>query len=202
MKKDPARSDVKSVFAGLRPLIRPSENKSTASISRDHYLTVSNSGLVTITGGKWTTYRKMGEDTVDKAAAFAGLKEKLSITSSLKVHGWMNDVDKADPLYFYGSDIAAVKNLVEDDPALGEKLSDVLPHIKAEVVWHVRNEFARTVEDVLARRTRCLLLDAKASIVMASEVARIMAKELNKPTEWEKEQVEEYTKLANEYLIN
>jgi glycerol-3-phosphate dehydrogenase len=202
MKKDPARSDVKSVFAGLRPLIRQSENKSTASISRDHYLTVSNSGLVTITGGKWTTYRKMGEDTVDKAAEVAGLEEKSSITASLKIHGWKKDVDKADPLYFYGSDMQAIKKLVKDDSSLGEKLSDVLPHIKAEVVWHVRNEFARTVEDVLARRTRCLLLDAKASIDMAPQVARIMAKELNKPIEWEKEQVEEYTKLANEYLLN
>lgn len=202
MKKDPSRADVKSVFAGLRPLVKPQDDENTASISRDHFLTVSKSGLVTITGGKWTTYRRMGEDTVDKAASVAGLEAKPSITHSLRIHGWLKNVDKSDPLYFYGSDAVAIKKLVKKDPTLSEKLCDALPYIKAEVVWHARNESARSVEDVLARRTRSLLLDAKASIEMAPAVAKILAKELNKSTEWEKEQIEEYTKLAKEYLLN
>jgi glycerol-3-phosphate dehydrogenase len=202
MKKDPSRADVKSVFAGLRPLIRPSDNKDTASISRDHYLAVSKSGLVTIAGGKWTTYRKMGEDTVNKAASVAGLAIKPSMTQSLKIHGWLKNVDKSDPLYFYGSDAQAIKKLAAKDISLNEKLCNLFPHIKAEIVWHIKNEFARTVEDVLARRTRCLLLDAKASIIMAPAVAKILAMELNRPAGWEEQQVEEYIKLANEYLLD
>jgi len=201
MKKDPARTDVKSVFAGLRPLVRPSESKSTSAISRDHYLTSSDSGLITITGGKWTTYRRMGEDTINKAASIAGLETKKSITKSLRIHGWLTNVDKSDPLYFYGSDAVGIKKLVEGDGSLSEKISTGLPHIKAEVVWHVRNEMARTVEDVLARRTRSLLLDAGLSIEMAPVVAKILGRELNKSTEWENEQISEYTKLANQYLL-
>ena len=202
MKKDPTRADVKSVFAGLRPLVRPADNKNTAAISRDHYLTVSKSGLVTITGGKWTTYRKMGEDTINEATIVAGLQKKPSITRSLRIHGWLKNVDKTDPLYFYGSEAIAIKKLVADTPELGERLCSSLPHIKAEVVWHVRNEMARTVEDVLARRTRSLLLDAKASIEMAPAVAKILADELGKTREWEIQQISEYKELAGEYLLN
>ncbi|MBX3007024.1 MAG: glycerol-3-phosphate dehydrogenase/oxidase [Melioribacteraceae bacterium] len=202
MKKDPTRSDVKSVFAGLRPLVRPAESKSTASISRDHYLTVSNSGLVTITGGKWTTYRKMGEDTINEAAKVAGLEEKPSITQSLRIHGWLKNIDNSDPLYFYGSDTIAIKKLVENDKYLGEQICKQLPYIGAEVVWHIRNEMARSIEDVLARRTRSLFLDAKASIEMAPAVAKILASELGKSSDWEKEQIKEYTNLAKEYLLN
>ena len=202
MKKDPTRADVKSVFAGLRPLVRPSESKSTAAISRDHYLTVSKSGLVTITGGKWTTYRKMGEDTINEAAKVAGLEEKPSSTKSLRIHGWLKNIDITDPLYFYGSDAIAIKQLVEDDKNLRERLCNSLTYIKAEVVWHVRNEMARSVEDILARRTRSLFLDAKASIDMAPAVANILALELGKSAEWEIKQITEYTKLAKEYLLN
>lgn len=201
MEKAPTRADVKSVFAGLRPLVRPAESKNTAAISRDHYLAASNSGLITITGGKWTTYRKMGEDAINKAASIAGLEPQKSITRSLRVHGWLTNVDKSDPLYIYGSETIGIKRLIENDKSLSEALCNSLPHIKAEVVWHVRNEMARTVEDVLARRTRSLLLDAKASIEMAPCVAKIMARELNKPAEWEKEQIDKYTKLANQYIL-
>lgn len=201
MEKDPSRKDVMSVFAGLRPLVRPSDNKSTAAISRDHYLTASDSGLITITGGKWTTYRKMGEDTINKAASIAGLEVKKSITKTLRIHGWLTNVDKTDPLYLYGSDAIGIKKLIDADSSLAEKICNSLPFTKAEIIWHVRNEMARTVEDVLARRTRSLLLDAKSSIDMAPIVAKIIAGELNKPAEWEKEQINEYTKLANQYLL-
>jgi glycerol-3-phosphate dehydrogenase len=202
MENNPTRADVKSAFAGLRPLVKPAEGKNTAAISRDHFLTVSDSGLITITGGKWTTYRRMGEDTINKAEAIAGFDPRPCITKSMRIHGWLKNVSKEDPLYFYGSDLIAVKNIAESDPSLSEKINESLPYIKAEVIWHVRNEMARTVEDVLARRTRALLLDAKASISMAPVVASIMAKELNKPLDWEKQQVEHYTQLAKNYIIN
>lgn len=201
MTKDPKRKDVLSVFAGLRPLVKPAEDKGTAAISRDHFLVVSTSGLVTITGGKWTTYRKMAEDTINQASMVAGLEEKDCITKNMRIHGWLKNVDRDDHLHVYGEDIVGIKKLVEEKPELGEKLNDKLPNIKAEVIWSARNEMARTVEDFLARRTRSLLLNAKASIAMAPEVARLMAEELGYDESWQKKQVEEYTSLAIEYTL-
>jgi glycerol-3-phosphate dehydrogenase len=201
MTKDPTRKDVKSVFAGLRPLVNVGESKSTAAISRDHYLVVSESGLVTIAGGKWTTYRKMAEDTVNHALLVAGLDERECVTRKLRVHGWLKNYDRQDTLHYYGSDAVFIKKLVNVDPALGRKLHQDLHYIKAEVLWAVREEMARTVEDFLARRSRALFLDARASIEMAAEVARLMAAELNHDDGWQKEQVDDYTKLAAGYLL-
>ena len=201
MSKDPTREDVKSVFAGLRPLVKAGEGDSTASISRDHYLVISESGLVTITGGKWTTYRKMAEDTVNQAMLVAGLDERECVSKKLRIHGWLKHFDKNDPLHYYGSDAIHIKKLIKADPAMGEKLHDDLPYIKAEVVWSVRSEMARTVEDFLARRSRSLLLDARASIEMADETARLMAEELDKDDAWASEQASAYKELAREYLL-
>ncbi len=201
MAKDPTRADVKSVFAGLRPLVKTGEEESTASISRDHYLVVSESGLVTITGGKWTTYRKMAQDTVNQALLIAGLDERECVTKKLRIHGWLKHFDKNDPLHYYGSDAIHIKKLVKSDPDLGKRLHGDLPYIKAEVIWSVRSEMARTVEDFLARRSRALLLDARASIEMAVETAWLMAEELDRDESWAAEQVKEYSKLAGEYLL-
>lgn len=198
---DPTRKDIKSVFAGLRPLVSTGNGKDTASISRDHTLLVSLSGLVTIAGGKWTTYRKMAEDTIDKAAAVAGLKEQDCVTEDLRIHGWLKNIDRDDPLHLYGSDKGAIEEIIEDNPELGQKLHDRLPYLKAEVVWAVRNEMAITVEDVLSRRTRALLLDAEASIEMAPEVARLMAEEAGHDEAWQKQQVKEYKAIADEYIF-
>ncbi len=198
---NPTRDDIKSVFAGLRPLVSTGEGKDTASISRDHTLLVSLSGLVTIAGGKWTTYRKMAEDTIDKAAAVAGLKEQDCVTEDLRIHGWLKNVDRDDSLHYYGSDKGAIEEIIEENPELGEKLHERLPYIKAEVIWAVRNEMAITVEDVLSRRTRSLLLDAKASIEMAPEVARLMAEEAGHDEAWQKEQIKEYKAIADEYIF-
>lgn len=200
--KDPMRADVRSVFTGIRPLVKPAENKSTAAISRDHFLMVSHSGLVTITGGKWTTYRKMGEDTINQAAIVAGLDERASKTKTLRIHGWLKNIDRDDPLHYYGSDALFIRKLISERPDLAERLHHNLPYTKAQVVWAVRNEMARTVEDILARRTRALLLDAQASIAMAPDVARIMALELQYDNEWEKRQIEQYARLAREYLVS
>lgn len=202
LSKDPTRADVQSVFAGLRPLVNTDDGKSTAQISRSHSLMVSISGLVTITGGKWTTYRKMGEDTIDKAALIAGLEERPSKTKDLRIHGWLKNINKEDPLFFYGSDTIAIRKLINREPELGEPLHKNLPIIKAQVVWAAQNEMARTVEDFLSRRTRALLLNARASIEMAPEVARLLAKELGKDENWEQQQIENYTSLAKEYILH
>ena len=201
LSKDPTRADVKSAFAGLRPLVKAGDGKSTAAISRDHYLVISESGLVTITGGKWTTYRKMAEDTVNQALLVAGLNEQPCVTRDLRIHGWLKSFDKDDPLHYYGSDGIHIKKIVSADPAMGVKLHPDLPYIKAEVVWSVREEMARTVEDYLARRSRSLLLDARASIAMAPAVAQIMAEELGRDRAWQADQVTTYSGLAMEYLL-
>ena len=201
LTKDPKRADALSVFAGLRPLVKPADNRGTAAISRDHFLVVSPSGLVTITGGKWTTYRRMGEDTINQAAQVAGLDERESRTKNLRIHGWLENADRRDLLYVYGSDAPAIRQMIQDQPALGEKLHLRLPYVKAEVVWAARHEMARSVEDVLARRTRALLLDARASIEAAPTVAEIMAVELGRDEGWKQTQIKEYTSLAKGYLI-
>jgi glycerol-3-phosphate dehydrogenase len=196
----PQRSDVLSMFAGIRPLVRGDAGGDTASLSRDHTLLVESSGLVTITGGKWTTYRRMGEDTVSAAAQVAGLDERPSTTGSLRIHGWQEGGDPADPLLVYGSDRAGLERLMEEEPVLRDQLHPALPYCLGQVVWGVRAEAARTVEDCLARRTRSLLLDARASIAAAPLVAGLMARELGRDRAWQEAQVAAYTELARGYL--
>ena len=203
LAKVPTRADVKSVFAGLRPLAAPQdEDEETKEISRSHKIIVSDSGMITIIGGKWTTYRQMGEDIINKAMLIGGLDEQDCVTKHMPVHGYVKNVDRTDHLYVYGADIPKIKTLISNHPELGEHLDSRLPYVKAEVVWAVREEMARSVEDVLARRTRSLLLDAKASMAMAPTVARLMAAELHYNESWIDDQVTSYTKLAGEYLLS
>ncbi len=201
LTKDPQRKDVLSAFAGLRPLVRANDEKNTAAISRDHTILTSRSGLVTITGGKWTTYRKMGEDAINHACMVACITPRPSKTETMKIHGWTNHVREDDPLQYYGSDSGHIRRLIQTESELGKKLHANLPYIKAEVIWAVRHEMARTLEDVLARRTRALLLDARASMAIAPDVARMMSAELKKDVDWEKEQLSAYVELAKEYLL-
>jgi glycerol-3-phosphate dehydrogenase len=203
LKKAPKRSDVKSVFAGLRPLAAPSEeNKKTKEISRGHRVVVSESNLVTIIGGKWTTYRQMAEDSVDKLIEVAGLPGKKSITRSLPIHGSRQENGYHGPLAIYGTDEEGLLNLVKENPELGESLTPGMKIIKAQVVWAVREEMARNIEDFLARRSRALFLDARESMNMAAGVARIMARELDKDIDWEADQIAGDSKLAKNYLLN
>jgi glycerol-3-phosphate dehydrogenase len=200
--KKPTRMDVLSVFAGLRPLAAPTNHTdSTKEISRSHKLLVSPSGLVTITGGKWTTYRKMAEDTVDKAIKVGGLEKKLCVTAGLKIHGAADNHSDLGSLHMYGTDAKAIRELLAGTPELSQQLHEKFPHTYAEVVWAVRNEMARTVEDVLARRLRVLFLDAKAAAEMAPKAAAIMAKELDYSEEWQQQQLSAFTELANKYLL-
>ncbi|MDP9043133.1 MAG: glycerol-3-phosphate dehydrogenase/oxidase, partial [Bacteroidota bacterium] len=199
----PTRKDVLSVFAGLRPLAAmQGENKKTKEISRSHKLITSPSGLITITGGKWTTYRKMAEDVVDQVIKTAGLAKSRCRTKDLPLHGSGRSVDWTDPFFVYGSDASAIKALSAENNKLKEVLDIRLPYAGAEVVWATRHEMARTIEDVLARRTRALFLDAKAACKMAPAVARLMAEELKKDADWEKEQMLSFLQVAKNYLIN
>ncbi len=203
LTKAPKRSDVKSVFAGLRPLAAPTgEGKKTKEISRGHKIYTSKAGLVTITGGKWTTYRQMAEEVVDAASKVSTYPLKKSITRNLALHGWKKNVDLTDPLYFYGSDSEKILALVKENQELGDYLSKELGIIKAQVVWAARHEMARSVEDFLSRRTRALLLDARESSRMAPEVAELLAKELGFDSKWEADQVEKYQTLALRYVLN
>lgn len=200
LTKVPKRSDVLSVFAGLRPLAATEEGKKTKEISRSHKIFTSNSGLLTIVGGKWTTFRKMGEDLVDKTEIKNTWAHIPTKTKHLKIHGYKENVDYNNPLFFYGSDEEAVLELASKN-GNGDVISTSLEIINAQVVWAVRNEMARTVEDFLARRTRCQLLDARESIKMAPKVAQIMAKELGKDTAWETKQVNDYLQVTSNYIL-
>jgi len=201
LTRAPKRSDVLSVFAGLRPLAATEDDNHTKEISRSHQLMVSLSGLITVSGGKWTTYRKMGEDTVDKVALVGGLEERPCITKNMPIHGYARNVQEIDHLQVYGSDRAAILQLMDERPELAEKLHPNLDYIGAEVVWAVTEEMARTVEDVLARRVRALFMDARASIEMAPKVAQLMATEMNKDQRWIDQQLEEYIALAGNYIL-
>lgn len=199
----PSRSDVLSVFAGLRPLVAPkADGKKTKEISRGHKIIVSLSSLITMTGGKWTTYRKMGEDTIDQAIIVAGLDERISSTKFMPIHGHTENPSKEDALSFYGSDRENIHKLVQNDPRLGEKLHPKLRFIKAEVVWAVREEMARNIEDVLARRVRALFLNAQASIEMSETVSRLMADELGWDESRITKEVDKYLALAQGYILS
>jgi len=203
LEKPIRREDVRSVFAGLRPLAAPKKvgDKKTREISRNHKILVSESGLITITGGKWTTYRKMAQDVLDKAMALGKLEQRTCGTENFSIHGFQKNVDRNDPLYVYGNDRKEIERLIAERPELAERLHPRLSALKAEVVWAVRVELARTIEDVLARRLRSLLLDAKAAIDVAPEVARLVADELGKDEAWQQKQVKDFVQLANQYLL-
>ena len=201
LAKAPTRDDVLSVFAGIRPLVRATGAASTAALSRDHVIHFDRSGLVTICGGKWTTYRHMAEDCVDQAATLAQLPEKPCVTHHLRIHGFHEAAKQFGSLAVYGSDADEIRKLIEADARLGEPLHPALPYIKAEVVWAARHEMARTVEDVLARRTRALFLNARATLAMAPAVADLMASELGWDEANQSKQLAAFRDIASNYVL-
>jgi glycerol-3-phosphate dehydrogenase len=200
LSRDPTRDDVLSVFAGIRPLVGSEDEADTASLSRDHTLLISESGLVTIAGGKWTTYRKMAEDTVDQAAILADLEDRPCVTDDLHIHGHHANADRFGELASYGSDAPRLRELFKEERAYGGALHDAFATRAGEVVWAARHEMARTVEDFLSRRTRALILDARAAIAVAPRVAELMAAELGRDAAWAAEQVDAFTERAEGYL--
>jgi glycerol-3-phosphate dehydrogenase len=198
LARPPKKEDILSAFAGLRPLIQ-AQGKSTASLSRDHALFISDSGLITITGGKWTTYRKMAEDVVDKAAQLARLKDSPCRTKHLPLHGYVEKKHALDSWLMYGTDASELEKLTDAHPDWKQLLHPRLPYLPVEIVWAARREMARTLEDVLARRTRALFLDVAAALEIAPRAARLLAHELGKDETWEKEQLAQFKELAKRY---
>ncbi|HTS79075.1 MAG TPA: glycerol-3-phosphate dehydrogenase/oxidase [Myxococcaceae bacterium] len=210
LTRDPRREDVLSVYTGLRPLVRHEGTGPTAALSRDHSVFESKSGLVTIVGGKWTTYRRMGQDVVDHAARVAGLPERPSTTAELRLHGAPEHEHvevstmgtPSEMLAAHGTDADLVRQLAEEDPELAVPIHPRLPYLLGEVAWAVRHEMARTLEDVLSRRTRSLVLDARAALECAPAVARVVARELGRDAAWEREQVAGFERRARESVLD
>ena len=195
------RADVKSVFVGLRPLVKVANQKSTAVMPRDHAINVLNSGLIHIIGGKWTTYRSMAQHAVEVAIQQAGLSFVKCKTKRLPIHGCTTIVSN-DHGAIYGTDRQKIWDLMALHPELAEKIHPLYPYTKAEVVWFIRHEMAETIEDVLARRIRLLFLDAQAAIEAATVVATIFGSEKNKNENWKSQQIQQFKELATQYLIS
>jgi glycerol-3-phosphate dehydrogenase len=200
LAKHPARADILSVFAGIRPLVKTGDSASTAALSRDHTIHIAKSGLLTITGGKWTTYRKMAEDCVDHAIVLAQIEERPCPTRELLIHGHHRRAEIFGPLASYGTDAEKVAQLAHDQPELARPLHEALPICGAQIVWAARHELARTLDDVLARRTRALFLNVRAARAMAPAAAHLLADELDKDETWQQNQLETFDQIAKNFL--
>ncbi len=201
LKLQPQRNDILSIFAGLRPLAAsPQDPTATREISRRHKIRISSSGLVTVEGGKWTIYRRMAQDALDKIMKSGMLEKRPCQTPHLPVYGMGSDGSVNDRLHIYGMHARDIKALCSENPGNDQPLHSRLPYTKAEIIWICRHEMPRKLEDILARRTRALLLDARASLEIAPDVASIMARELDFDKDWIEEQVNDYNKLVQNYL--
>ena len=195
----PTKNDIKSVFAGLRPLAAESDKGNTKEISRHHKISVSESGLLSILGGKWTTYRKIAEDAINTSISIGGFNERKCITENLQIHGYMKNPDWNDPLHVYGNDSSLIKKLkiTNGNKSLSKKLY-ISPN---QIIWSLKNEMAVKLEDILARRTRCLFLDAKETVRIAPKVLDIMKTFLNKDNDWEKKEFSNFMKISKNYIL-
>jgi glycerol-3-phosphate dehydrogenase len=202
LQRCPEESDIRSRFAGLRPLVgAKNASSSTASLSREHEIYTAPSGLITVIGGKWTTYRQMGEDLIDRAERSGPLDRKKSRTASLRLHGCSESSasETAQARTVYGSDANEIESLIQKQPELAEVLHPRLPYRGAEVVWAARHEMAQTIDDVLARRTRALFLDAQAAMESAAVVGDILQQELQQSDEWKSDQIQRFREIAIGY---
>jgi len=204
MERDPRPADILSVFAGQRPLVRMGGIQETKKISREHVVEISRTGLVSIMGGKWTTYRKMAEDTVDDAAQVGGLPARTCATHELRLHGWLAPDDPAlpphGPIRMYGADAERVRAFLANDPGHAVALHPRLPYVCGQLRWAVQHEQARTLEDLLSRRTRSLVLDARAAIEAAPRAAAILADELGRDATFAQAQLDAFLEVAGGYL--
>lgn len=200
LARPPAKGDILSVWAGIRPLVKAAGASTTASLSRDHSIHIDPNGLLTIAGGKWTTYRHMAEDCVNQAAMLAQLEERPCVTRRLRIHGYHHHAGGHGHLAVYGSDAIQIEEMTRLHPERANRLHPALPYLEAEVIWAARWEMARTVEDVLARRTRALQLNARAASESAPRVASLLAAELGVGADWQAGQIVRFTALAARHL--
>lgn len=200
LNKPPSKKDVLSVYAGLRPLAASDPGKKPKEISRSHKIHISESGMLTMLGGKWTTYRKMGEDMIDEAEKNFGWKKTNSRTKNLPVHGYKENTDFTQPLFYYGSDYKFIKESIDNDPE--GWISKIVPLHKAQIKWAVENEMAVTLDDMLSRRTRAILLDTREALGIAPAVAEEMAMHLGEGNDWVNQQLDEFKKIAGKYLLD
>ena len=186
-------SDILGTWAGLRPLVRDASSERTADLSRRHAVMRSAAGVITVTGGKLTTYRKMAADAVDAVVEAIG-RGGQSRTKKLPLRGaegW-ESIDDAHLASRYGAEARVVRAIVDAEPSLGEPLVRGLPYLRAEAVYAARYEMARTLDDVLSRRTRARLLGRDASAAAAADVAALIAGELGWTPEEQEAQVRTY----------
>ncbi len=200
LTKDPKRKEIKSIFAGIRPLVSMGNEKNTAAISREHVVHISASGLVTVAGGKWTTYRKMAQDTLDQAIVLADVDFHPSVSEHLNIHGFHEHAEQFKELAMYGNDAPKIRELAEQNEQLAATIISYPKIIAAEVLWAIEHEMACTIEDFLARRRRLLFLDAMVAMQAAPGVARLMARYLNKDQYWIENQIHQLNTLARNYL--
>ncbi len=196
-----SRGDISSVFAGLRPLAKNKGAGKTSVMPRDHQVEVLASGLIHVTGGKWTTCRSMAEHALDRAAKHAGLPPAPCRTRNLRIHGWCATMHEADHLAIYGADAAGIRQLMEQDEKWSTPIHKNYPYTAAEVLWMVRHEMAITTEDILSRRLRLLFLDAAAAVEAAPVVTRILADELQQNSNWMEEQLARFNEVAKGYML-
>tara|TARA_B100001057_G_scaffold381057_1_gene386846 strand:- start:2633 stop:4180 length:1548 start_codon:yes stop_codon:yes gene_type:complete len=199
MTNKPKPDDIKSVFAGLRPLAATSNKKSTKEVSRSHKIDISPSGLISVLGGKWTTYRKIAEDAIDAAISINKLKKKKCKTERVKLFGFKKNVDWSDPMHVYGSLKKQIESMgsKNDNKSLSNKF-----YISNNMIqWSIIHEMAISLEDVLARRTRCIFLDSRESMRIAPIVAKKMAEVLEEDQNWIDMELKKFNKLIKNYMV-
>jgi glycerol-3-phosphate dehydrogenase len=202
LSRPPTRKDILAVYVGIRPLVKAGDpSEKTSALSRDHTIHIDSAGLITIVGGKWTTYRHMAEDCVNHAITLGRHDDVACVTRNLKLHGYHPHSEDFGNLWVYGSDAEGIRALASKDRSLLACMHPDLTYCPAEIIWAVRNEMARTVEDILARRTRALFLNAQAAIDLAPRVAAIMASELGEGETWIAAQIKEFNTLAEQYIV-
>jgi glycerol-3-phosphate dehydrogenase len=178
MNIKPSKKDIKSVFVGLRALVGTNKNIKSKDISRDHKIIVSDSGLISVIGGKWTNYRIMGKEVVDKAIKASNIKFVESQTENLKIKNGLDNI------------------------GIDEKsLSSIFYISKSQIQHYLREEMAINLDDIMSRRSRCLFLNSKESIAIAPKVVEIMANELSKDKDWIENQLNQFYKLTKLYSI-
>ncbi|WP_152287735.1 glycerol-3-phosphate dehydrogenase/oxidase [Flavicella marina] len=201
LTKNPKRTDVKSVFSGIRPLVSNKNSNNTSEISREHRIEISESGLVSIMGGKWTTYRKMAKDVINKASTLVGLPRVKSKTLHLKLHGYDVNSNNYEHLKSYGSDAILINNLYKENSSFKKPIHKDYAITIGQLIFSIRYEHAKTIEDLLARRTRLLFLDVKASLEAAETVGKLLQDELKKDNSWLHSELENFKTTARTYQI-